>query len=67
MFTNWACTILGFAVADPSFATPENTAKLRIPSDPPMDMLISALLGNVNTDIDKAKQVFEVSFTVLSH
>lgn len=64
MFTNLDCAILGFAVADPSVASPENAAKLRIPTDPPMESLVSAMLGNLTTDVDKARRIFEVRASI---
>jgi hypothetical protein len=47
-------------VADPSIATPENLQKLRISTDPPMEALVAALVGNLTTDRDKARKIFEV-------
>ncbi|WVF71489.1 hypothetical protein IAT40_006295 [Kwoniella sp. CBS 6097] len=67
VFTNSACAILGFAVAQPIAALPENAAKLSIPSDPPMDKLVRALLSNVTRDLDKAKKIFEYMSTQLGH
>lgn len=60
VFTNWACAILGFAVADPSIITAENAARLRIPTDPPTESLVTALLSQVTKDVDLARRIFEV-------
>ncbi|ORX36563.1 hypothetical protein BD324DRAFT_452712 [Kockovaella imperatae] len=59
VFSNKACAILGFAIAEPFIATPENSAKLRIATDPPMEKLVNALLSPPITDIVKARAVFE--------
>ncbi|WVQ99431.1 hypothetical protein IAU59_006566 [Kwoniella sp. CBS 9459] len=67
VFTNSACAILGFAVAQPIAALPENAAKLSIQSDPSMDKLVRALLSNVTRDLDKAKKIFEYMSTQLGH
>lgn len=47
-------------MADISIIQPENTAKLRIQSDPPMDRLVQALLGNAIKDIGTSRRIFEV-------
>lgn len=60
VFTNQSCSILGFSVVAPSIANPEIAAKLRIQSDPPMNSLVSALLGNASKDIDTSRRMFEV-------
>ncbi|WWC62006.1 uncharacterized protein I303_104593 [Kwoniella dejecticola CBS 10117] len=67
VFTNPQCSILGFSVAQPTVATPENAAKLGIQSDPPMDQLIEALKANVTRDTAKAKKIFEYMSTRLGH
>lgn len=67
VFTNLNCSILGFAIADPTIITPENAAKLRIQSDPPMEALVASFSANVTTDIDKAKRVFEYLATRVGH
>lgn len=66
VFTNPACAILGFAVAKSVVALPENAAKLRIPSDPPVDRLVSALLASASTDIEGSRKKFEASWLTMS-
>lgn len=61
VFTNSACAILGFAVAKSVVALPEIAAKLRIPSDPSVDRLVSALLTSASTDIEGSRKKFAVS------
>nr|XP_031863300.1 uncharacterized protein CI109_001175 [Kwoniella shandongensis]KAA5530372.1 hypothetical protein CI109_001175 [Kwoniella shandongensis] len=67
VFTNPACAILGFAVAQPLIAAPENAAKLALQSDPPMDHLVAAILGNVTKDVDKARKIYEYMSTRMGH
>ncbi|ORY21093.1 hypothetical protein BCR39DRAFT_570024, partial [Naematelia encephala] len=67
VFTNWACAILGFAVAQPHVATSENAAKLRIATDPPMDKLVQALLVNPPLDLEKARSIFQYMSTRMGH
>nr|XP_019011143.1 uncharacterized protein I206_04455 [Kwoniella pini CBS 10737]OCF49924.1 hypothetical protein I206_04455 [Kwoniella pini CBS 10737] len=67
VFTNPQCSILGFSVAQPQVAAPENAAKLGIQSDPPMEQLIEALKANVTRDTAKAKKIFEYMSTRLGH
>ncbi|TXT08933.1 hypothetical protein VHUM_02407 [Vanrija humicola] len=59
VFTNHACSILGFSVARPPVSAPENAAKLRLATDPPMEQLVTALINNPLHDLAKAKAVFE--------
>ncbi|OCF40369.1 hypothetical protein I317_05804 [Kwoniella heveanensis CBS 569] len=67
VFTNSACAILGFAVAQPIAALPENAAKLSISSDPPIDKLVRALLSSVTRDVDKARKIFEYMSSQLGY
>lgn len=60
VFTNWNCAILGFAVVDISISSPETCAKLRIPSDPSMEQLVTAFMSHVGKDLEKAKLIFRV-------
>ncbi|KAK8864438.1 hypothetical protein IAR55_001687 [Kwoniella newhampshirensis] len=66
-FNNASCSILGFAIAQPLVATPENAAKLAIQSDPPMDQLVAAVLRNVTKDVEKARRIFEYMSTRVGH
>lgn len=65
MYTGWGCAILGFLVADQSVIGSEAAAKLHIPSDPPMEMLVAALIGQTTRDLSKARGVFEYLSTRL--
>lgn len=62
VFTNEACKILGFNIARPPASLPESAAKLRIKSDPPMDRLIAAFMRAPESNIERAKIIFEVGF-----
>ncbi|WVR07080.1 hypothetical protein IAU60_004119 [Kwoniella sp. DSM 27419] len=65
VYTNPSCAILGFAVAQPLVALPENAAKLGVQTDPPMERLVKALLSNVTRDTVKARTMFEYMSTRL--
>ncbi|WVW83952.1 hypothetical protein I302_105975 [Kwoniella bestiolae CBS 10118] len=67
VFTNPQCSILGFSVAEPVVAAPENAAKLGIQSDPPMSQLVEALKANVTRDTEKARKIFDYMSTRLGH
>ncbi|WWC89285.1 uncharacterized protein L201_004206 [Kwoniella dendrophila CBS 6074] len=67
VFTNPECSILGFSVAQPIVAAPENAAKLGIQSDPPMSQLVDALKANVTRDTAKARKLFDYMSTRLGH
>ncbi|KAK6910047.1 hypothetical protein I203_104076 [Kwoniella mangroviensis CBS 8507] len=67
VFTNPQCSILGFSVAQPIGAAPENAVKLGIQSDPPMSQLVEALKANVTRDTDKARKIFDYMSTRLGH
>ncbi|ODN94260.1 hypothetical protein L198_05116 [Cryptococcus wingfieldii CBS 7118] len=58
-FSNPDCAILGFAVAIPKIASPENASKLGVRRDPPMGQLVIALVNNVPMDIPTATRTFE--------
>lgn len=62
VFTNPECAMLGFAVAQPYVASPENAAKLGIQKDPPLQQLVIALINNVAVDVRAARKIFEVSW-----
>lgn len=64
VYTNWSCAILGFAIADQSIASPDIASKLRIPTDPPMEALVSAFLSRLPKDIDQARKIFEVGWNL---
>ncbi|KAL7421639.1 hypothetical protein Q5752_003408 [Cryptotrichosporon argae] len=66
VFTNPAAKVLGFAVADDLIAGPENAAKLRIPTDPPMEQLVAALVNAPEADVTKAREIFEYLATRLA-
>lgn len=59
VFTNHACKILGFSVARGAASLPEYATKLRIESDPSMERLVFAFLASPETDIKKARLIFE--------
>lgn len=61
VFTNPACSILGFSVTRPAISSAENAAKLKIPTDPPMEQLVLALLGKPAMTVEKGQEIFEVS------
>ncbi|KAK4683722.1 hypothetical protein P7C73_g6509, partial [Tremellales sp. Uapishka_1] len=67
VFTNPACAILGFNVADQSVRSGEVAVQLRIQTDPPVDKLVNALLTPPTTDIDKARKIFEYMTSRLGH
>lgn len=62
VFTNPECAMLGFAVAQPYVASPENAAKLGIQKDPPLEQLVIALINNVTVSVGAARKIFEVSW-----
>ncbi|BEI92591.1 uncharacterized protein CcaverHIS019_0502190 [Cutaneotrichosporon cavernicola] len=59
VFTNPACKTLGFPVVRGIASLPENVAKLKIETDPPMNRLVLAFLAVPETDIARARSVFE--------
>ncbi|BEI84758.1 hypothetical protein CcaverHIS002_0501590 [Cutaneotrichosporon cavernicola] len=58
VFTNPACKTLGFPVVRGIASLPENVAKLKIETDPPMNRLVLAFLAVPETDIARARSVF---------
>ncbi|OWT41907.1 hypothetical protein C362_00273 [Cryptococcus neoformans Bt1] len=67
VFTNPECAMLGFAVAQPYVASPENAAKLGIQKDPPLEQLVIALINNVTVDVGAARKIFEYIGTFIGH
>lgn len=59
VFTNPACKTLGFAVVRSPASLPENSSKLRIDTDPSMQQLVLAFLQSPETDIARARVIFE--------
>lgn len=59
VFTNPACKTLGFPVVRDLAAQPENIAKLKIDTDPPMNRLVLAFLAAPETDVGRARGIFE--------
>lgn len=59
VFTNQACKTLGFPVVRDLAAQPENIAKLKIETDPPMNRLVLAFLASPEADVKRARGIFE--------
>ncbi|KLT40935.1 hypothetical protein CC85DRAFT_286971 [Cutaneotrichosporon oleaginosum] len=59
VFTNPACKTLGFPVARGLASLPENVAKLKIDTDPPMNRLVLSFLAAPESDAGRARVIFE--------
>ena len=66
VFTNPACAVLGFAIAQAPISLPENASRLRIQTDPTMDRLVQAMLTLPSTDIDRARRIYEVCYSLVA-